>query len=760
MTRAGFKLFVLICVAILVTGCASDQEKTKKFLDQGQSAYDSGQYGEAVIQVKNAIKLSPRSIAAHKLLAKVYLKQGDARQTFNTLLKLEQLDPNDLDNTARVASFYLLGRQPDEAKKRVDQVLAKNPDHVQALFLRAGLLSADAQNLDQIKTVYTRILDIDPKQARAHLALARIAGSERLFEDAQTHLLKAQKIDPGNMNIQKTLFDFYMSRQQPEKGLALLKDLAAQQPDKADPHIFLGNFYLGQGNADKAEAEYKLAIEKDTTNISAYMRLARVLNAKGDADAAEGYIQKAMAQEPDNFTIQNAYAEFHFSRNDLTKAREMVDGILAKRPDFMPAKVLSGRLMIRERKYDQAIQLFTDLIREEPDSPAYHFLLGSALFEKGKLTQAKAALANAIEKAPNHIQARVILANIHFRQQDYDLAQDNLTRVLARAPDNYQANLILGNIQMAKRENNAARKTFDRLIAIDPANPSAYYRLGILDRAEKKYAMAETHLKKALEFNPTLMDVFSALVSVYAIQEEYDKALQTIDSHLSAHSDHGAVAAVLMNLKGTILLSKDDMAGGEAAFKDAVEQNPRYVSPYLTLAKLYGAQKDWTAAEKIYQDLIEHRPDQALAHGLLGSLYERDGKQDLAETQYLKALDIDPDHIPALNNLAYLYAQQDRDLTKALELARRAKERVGQVPAIMDTLGWVYYKKQLFDSAAAEFESCTKINPQNPIFHYHLGLSYHHLGKTEKAKASFNKALSLNKDFDGADDARAILDKM
>ena len=67
MMRAGFKLFVLICAMLLVTGCASDQEKAQKFLDQGQSAYDSAQYGEAVIQVKNAIKLSPKTFQELRL---------------------------------------------------------------------------------------------------------------------------------------------------------------------------------------------------------------------------------------------------------------------------------------------------------------------------------------------------------------------------------------------------------------------------------------------------------------------------------------------------------------------------------------------------------------------------------------------------------------------------------------------------------------------------------------------------------------------
>ncbi|HCY87997.1 MAG TPA: hypothetical protein DHV36_22865, partial [Desulfobacteraceae bacterium] len=122
MKRMVFRLFFLVVLA-LVLGCASEQEKSNKFLADAQVSYDSGEYSQAVIQIKNAIEATPKSLPAHELLAKTYLKLGDARQAFNTLRIIEQLAPDDLDNVAQVASFYLLGRQREEAQKRVERIL-------------------------------------------------------------------------------------------------------------------------------------------------------------------------------------------------------------------------------------------------------------------------------------------------------------------------------------------------------------------------------------------------------------------------------------------------------------------------------------------------------------------------------------------------------------------------------------------------------------------------------------------------------------
>ena len=75
----------------------------------------------------------------------------------------------------------------------------------------------------------------------------------------------------------------------------------------------------------------------------------------------------------------------------------------------------------------------------------------------------------------------------------------------------------------------------------------------------------------------------------------------------------------------------------------------------------------------------------------------------------------------------------------------------------MDTLGWIYYKKGLYDSAIGEFtDSLAKI-PENPMVHYHLGMAYYKKGNAERARVALEKALSLGDTFDGADEAKRVL---
>ena len=136
-------------------------------------------------------------------------------------------------------------------------------------------------------------------------------------------------------------------------------------------------------------------------------------------------------------------------------------------------------------------------------------------------------------------------------------------------------------------------------------------------------------------------------------------------------------------------------------------------------------------------------------------------KPELSEKHYRACLEIDPKFAPAANNLAYLLAEGDRDLNEALKYAQAAKGVLPEEPSVMDTLGWVYYKKGLYDSAIAEFKSSLSKAPENATVVYHLGLAYQKKGEAEKARAELKQALELSAgSFDGAEHARKVLAEM
>ena len=109
----------------------------------------------------------------------------------------------------------------------------------------------------------------------------------------------------------------------------------------------------------------------------------------------------------------------------------------------------------------------------------------------------------------------------------------------------------------------------------------------------------------------------------------------------------------------------------------------------------------------------------------------------------------------AANNLAYLYSEQHGgDKEKALQLAQMAKEAAPAEPQFSDTLGWILYKRGVYQRALALLkESATKL-PENRRSNTTSALK---AGDTDTAKRGLAAASASPTNFSGKEDARRAL---
>jgi tetratricopeptide (TPR) repeat protein len=124
---------------------------------------------------------------------------------------------------------------------------------------------------------------------------------------------------------------------------------------------------------------------------------------------------------------------------------------------------------------------------------------------------------------------------------------------------------------------------------------------------------------------------------------------------------------------------------------------------------------------------------------------------------YERILAIDPRAVVAANNLAYMHAEAGTNLDVALGLAQTAKAGRPNDPDVSDTLGWIYYKRNLANLAIPPLEESLRANPSNALYQYHLGLAYLKEGRKDSAREALEKALKLQPNFDGASEARKAL---
>ena len=105
---------------------------------------------------------------------------------------------------------------------------------------------------------------------------------------------------------------------------------------------------------------------------------------------------------------------------------------------------------------------------------------------------------------------------------------------------------------------------------------------------------------------------------------------------------------------------------------------------------------------------------------------------------------IDPDNVWVYNNLGYLYIDREIDLEEGLKLIKKALSLAPGNPHIVDSLGWAYYKKGMFDEALEQLERAIKLGGKGAEFHEHLAKIYEKKEKYEEAIKAWKKVLEID----------------
>lgn len=752
-------IFIIIAIIFLITGCKTDQEKKSAFLTNGENYFSANEYNKAEIEFRNALQLGPDDPQAWSLLGKTLMKLGKPREALQAFTKVETYDPDNQDALVKLAGFYVLGKKPEMAKQRIEHVLKLDPDNTDALFLKAQILTQE-KNIDIASTLLERIIDLKPDHVNALQALARIKNFKKEFGQAEALLVKAVEVDTAAIQPRLALVSFLVSTKRFKDAEAQLLTAVKENPENSDVQIILGNFYFRMQNNTSAEAAYLKAVELAPKAIKPYMTAAGFYGVTNSKDKALEIYQKALAVQPDNIVLKSNLARFHYKERQVDAAEALVAEMLEQRPKLRQARMLKCEILVSKNQFKDALMLLQDLEKEDPKDARVLYFQGLCQIGLQENDMARAAVSKAVELTPGYLKARLLLADIYFHERSFALARTEAAEVLKLNPSNYRAAMISAQSYMNTGKIQNAEAGFKGLIALDPENPAGYYQMGILKSGLRQYDEAEVYLDQAMEKNNMLLDVFTLQVRNLAVQKKFHKAHDLCKKQLKLARDNPSLLAVINYLEGNLYLAGKEMDKAKTSYNMAIEANPDYLQPYGAIAKIALAEKDKDKAISQYQKLLEKDPNLPAPHMMLATIFEGDKEFNKAEEHYRKALEINPEYAPAANNLAYHLAKRTDKFDEALVLARTAKKKLPNDPGVMDTLGYVYYKKGLYGNAASEFLDCLEKIPDNPVVHYHLGMTYHKKGDKALAAKQLEKALELNKTFDGSDVAQAILKEL
>ncbi len=280
----------------------------------------------------------------------------------------------------------------------------------------------------------------------------------------------------------------------------------------------------------------------------------------------------------------------------------------------------------------------------------------------------------------------------------------------------------------------------DEVVKEDPPPLYSSYLKGFLLEKYGDFKGALKEYQQAARIDKDSTSIQLRIAAQYIKMEDFEKAEETLLSLKEKEK---------INLDAYLLLiflyshqSKEKLANKEyeEMLSRLYQKNPENIRIAESLAQFKLQDKKFKESIRIYRQIIKIKPNSPEAHFWLGYLYEEEGDRNKAIRQWRKTLELDPDHVDTLNALGYTYAEEGIKLDAAENLVKKALELKPGIAAYLDSLGWVYYKKQEFDKAKEYIEQAAA-KLQDPVIYDHLGDIYYVLEEFQKAKEAWEKVL-------------------
>jgi tetratricopeptide (TPR) repeat protein len=274
---------------------------------------------------------------------------------------------------------------------------------------------------------------------------------------------------------------------------------------------------------------------------------------------------------------------------------------------------------------------------------------------------------------------------------------------------------------------------------LSPNDPNVCIVLAQIYSMEKKWQAAEREYEYAINIDPHNADILGQFADFLATQKRSAEALNRVRRYVTTNPSDAKGHVIL----GALCFESKDYDSSQTELEKALSLDRNNQQAYLRLGKLYEVQGQTDLAIERYQSALHLQPRFAPLLTMVGNLYLGKGEFETARKYYVQSLEVDPNFAIAMANLAWLSAEEGKELDVALGMAQKAKSLMPELASISDTLGWVLYKKGNYIGALPLFTECVQKDPSSAQFHYHLGMALLATGQNARAKEQINTALGM-----------------
>jgi tetratricopeptide (TPR) repeat protein len=485
--------------------------------------------------------------------------------------------------------------------------------------------------------------------------------------------------------------------------------------------------------------EYETALKNDPESSFLEMELAALYQRQGDVKEALAHAEKSLRLDPRQQEAYFLLASLHVGLNQLEDATREYERIITLDPENREARLFLATLYAQQRRYPKAIRTVQELLRLDPHLVVGYYYLGRIYLETGRLPEAKKEFQRVLTMDPKFIPAMFDLGTTLEREHSYSRALSMYNRILRTHPRNSKVWIGIGRLFLIMNRYGDAQKAFRKVKELERNDPAADFNIALVF-LEQKLPDDAIRLLRPLLSLPRYQERARYFIAM-ALEEKGDLKAAGLEYQLVDRKSENFIQARLRMAYVTFHMGEKKRA--RQILNDLLTLAPKQEEIYLTNAYFYEEDNQWDLAIQALKAGLGkvERPQEIYYR--LAVLYEKQNNRPESIVQIKKVLELNPNNADALNFLGYSYAEAGVNLDEAEKLVREALGAKPESGHILDSLGWILYKKGQYDKAVAELERAHRIMPQDGTVAEHLGDAYFQNKRYRDALRTYRRALVL-----------------
>lgn len=517
--------------------------------------------------------------------------------------------------------------------------------------------------------------------------------------------------------------------------------------------------------------------ELDEDLVYSYL-VGEIAAHRGELRLSQSHYQHAAILARDAYAAERA-TRIALHLKDYPAGLAAVRRWVELAPNDLTARQLAAVLFLRDAKLDEAGEQLDALIEIADARKVDGFLhAAGALSVERDRVGAEHLMLGLQERHADDVRALYALAVLEAAHRRFAEAEKRLRGVIEQKPDWEQPRILLARVLVAQSRSDDAIAFLGRSVEELPDSVPlrTTYSRQLVDAAD--YANALEQFRELYRLQPEDDEIGFGYAMLATQQEQWDEA-RPVWQALRGHAERRDEASYYLaqieeqagndelaiglfrsvsgnELKVDAIMRLSSILGRSGRLGDARDslQQARIANPGraadLYIAETHIVQKHDAkdVALALYEEALSAFPDN---HDLLynRALFVIDhGDFDWMERDLRRVLDQDPDNADALNALGYTLADRNERLDEAFTLVARALKLRPDSPAILDSMGWVLYRKGDLAEAAGYLRRALDLVDDDDEIAAHLGEVLWMKGQRADAEAVWRDALVHTPDSD------------